>query len=91
MFILSIPLGILEPYDGRLCSFVVSVFDMLEKCLFRTDALSSGCICNSFLIYGGGTLFYYSPLLSGGNDLYTISEVRFCLNFVLAVPTMNIT
>lgn len=91
MFILSIPSGILEPYDGRLCSFVVSVFDMLEKCVFRSDALSSGCICHSFLIYGSGTLFYYSPLLSGGNDLSNISEVKFCLNFVLAVRTMNIT
>lgn len=65
MFILSILLGILEPYDGKLCSFVVSVFDKLEKCLFRSDALSSGCICNSFLLDEGGTFL----LLHYDNDL----------------------
>lgn len=80
MFILSILLGILEPCDGVLCSFVVSVFVMLEKCLFRSDALSSGCICNSCLLYGGGTFL----LLHFDNDLtirhyYPVETI--CLTF----------
>lgn len=90
MFIFFILLGIFEFYDGRLCLFVVFVFDMFEKCLFCIDVLLFGCICNFFLIYGGGILFYYLLFLFGGNDLYIILEVRFCLNFVLVVLIMNI-
>lgn len=37
----------------------------LKNVYFVLNALSSGCICNSFLLYGGGTFL----LLHYGNDL----------------------
>lgn len=88
MFILSILSEGSEPWEGNL----VSMCDMLAKCLWNSDALSTSCICISafdFIEVGPLLLFHFvndsiiRHHLLGGTELFYIWKVSFCLYFKL--------
>lgn len=85
MLILSMLWGGPGPWGGSLGSLVVSICDILAKCLLSSDALSTGCIyILTFDFIGGGTIFLLLHFdndltirhhLPGGIDLSSICDV----------------
>lgn len=94
MFILSILSEGSEPWEGNLGLLFVStcICDMLAKCLWNSDALSTACICIlafDFIEVGPLLLFHFvndsiiRHHLLEGTDLFYIWKVSFCLYFKL--------
>lgn len=94
MFILSILSEGSEPWEWNLGLLFVStcICDMLAKCLWNSDALSTACICIlafDFIEVDPLLLFHFvndsiiRHHLLEGTDLFYIWKVSFCLYFKL--------